>query len=765
MEEIVELNRVWIEVNGGLLTCRIMINVSSFKRVGDRNFYLSQLCARHSRSKNFAFLGNCNWQYLEPQCINSPISVGIRSLCTAKSSDSHDKESTQRDKKVLPTNDSATSANAKPTVKTIGPIKSAINVTVDFIVNPRQSWRAIKEVIDHYWMGTKLLWSEMKVAKEIIGKISRGGGMSRRERIQLLRTTTDLFRLVPFSLFIIIPFMELLLPFALKLFPNMLPSTFQDSITKQESMKKELQMRFAVANFMQETMKEMAERKSRKLGKAGETEDEHAAGAKELIEFMDKARIGEAISNDAVVRIARLFKDELTLDNISRPQLVSMCRYMGLQAYGGDMFLRFQLRVKLNSIKDDDRRILWEGIDSLNTLELKEACRERGMRSYDLTHFRLKRQLNEWLQLSTQKNIPISLLIMSRAFNLVSTPDEESVDESPESLLTRSMSSLDLDMVNEVVIAAASPLEADTKEIRKRKLESIEFQKEMIKEEKHDREPKLVESAQKDEQTDDQTAVSSHADPSSSRIIEIIDTAVSPIEKEDLEDAEDSERARATVRLTLDEVEALCDLARGSVLQREKSALAVLQATLDLSKHVTDEGDVKETKQALLSSSSSSSPPSSDSELFEMLPQSKIVNPLYERHLDTFLTEAVEMEEGGGPHPDKSLTNLQGVVSSMLDKLKIQLDTTEKALGDNVYLLDSDGDGKISAEEIREAVVRIVNRPSSVGEAEKLIELLDTNKDGTVSLVDLLQYIKKKREKMEQYGNESEDSDPYSKPK
>jgi hypothetical protein len=44
----------------------------------------------------------------------------------------------------------------------------------------------------------------------------------------LKRTTQDLLRLVPFSVFIIVPFMEFLLPVALKLFPNMLPSTFED---------------------------------------------------------------------------------------------------------------------------------------------------------------------------------------------------------------------------------------------------------------------------------------------------------------------------------------------------------------------------------------------------------------------------------------------------------------------------------------------------------------------------------------------------------
>ena len=46
--------------------------------------------------------------------------------------------------------------------------------------------------------------------------------------LQLVRTSADLFRLVPFSVFIIVPFMEFLLPVALKLFPGLLPSTFAE---------------------------------------------------------------------------------------------------------------------------------------------------------------------------------------------------------------------------------------------------------------------------------------------------------------------------------------------------------------------------------------------------------------------------------------------------------------------------------------------------------------------------------------------------------
>jgi hypothetical protein len=313
--------------------------------------------------------------------------------------------------------------------------------------------------------------------------------------------------------------------------------------------------------------------------------------------------------------------------------------------------------------------------------------------------------------------------------------------------------------VNEVVIASASHTESDTKEIRRRRLESIEFQKEMIEEEKQDMQPavKQLEAPKSDAQSHDSSSQKARTadDDASPRTIEI-ETNITPFTENAL--AKGMERSRTTVKLTLDEIEALCDLARGSVLHREKSALAILQATLDLSKKVSDDDQQDSKKPTLPKSSNMLSNAASVFHSIKtpdvglhMFPQSRIVNPIYVKHLSTFPKEKLMQKE------DKSLANLQGVVSTMLDKLKIQIDTTEKALGDKVYLLDSDGDGKISAGEIREAVVRIVNRPSSVSEAEKLISLLDRNKDGTVSLVDLLQYIKKKRESFEK-GESSEES-------
>lgn len=74
--------------------------------------------------------------------------------------------------------------------------------------------------------------------------------------MQLKRTTVDLLRLIPFSVFVIVPFMEFLLPVALRLFPNMLPSTFESGMASAEKERKLLRVRIEMAKFLQETVRE-----------------------------------------------------------------------------------------------------------------------------------------------------------------------------------------------------------------------------------------------------------------------------------------------------------------------------------------------------------------------------------------------------------------------------------------------------------------------------------------------------------------------------
>ena len=114
----------------------------------------------------------------------------------------------------------------------------------------------IKKEVQHYWDGTKLLATEVKISSKLALKMTAGYELTRREQRQLHRTVQDLGRLVPFSVFVIVPFAELLLPVALKLFPNMLPSTYEGQKSKESKAASLRSTRKEVSNFLRQTLRE-----------------------------------------------------------------------------------------------------------------------------------------------------------------------------------------------------------------------------------------------------------------------------------------------------------------------------------------------------------------------------------------------------------------------------------------------------------------------------------------------------------------------------
>ncbi|XP_054853142.1 LETM1 domain-containing protein LETM2, mitochondrial [Eublepharis macularius] len=275
---------------------------------------------------------------------------------------------------------------------------------------PKKSLRQrIVDELKHYYNGFHLLWIDTKVAARMVWRLLHGQILTRRERRRLLRTSADLFRLVPFLVFIIVPFMEFLLPVFLKLFPEMLPSTFETESKKEEKQRKKLSAKLEIAKFLQETIAEMARRNKASTGEA----------TKQFSSYVQKVRhSGQQPSTQEIVQFTKLFEDELTLEHLERPQLVALCKLLELQPIGTNNLLRFQLLMKLRSIKADDEMIAKEGVNGLSVSELQSACRARGMRSLGLTAEQLKEQIKQWLDLHLRENVPPSLLLLSRALYL-----------------------------------------------------------------------------------------------------------------------------------------------------------------------------------------------------------------------------------------------------------------------------------------------------------------------------------------------------------
>uniref|UniRef100_A0A8D0H589 LETM1 domain-containing protein LETM2, mitochondrial n=1 Tax=Sphenodon punctatus TaxID=8508 RepID=A0A8D0H589_SPHPU len=120
----------------------------------------------------------------------------------------------------------------QPDQSTAAHIKAPSNQDTETVVSRRTLRQRIVDEVKYYYNGFHLLWIDTKVAAKMVWRLLHGQVLTRRERRRLLRTCADLFRLVPFLVFIIVPFMEFLLPVFLKLFPEMLPSTFETESKK-----------------------------------------------------------------------------------------------------------------------------------------------------------------------------------------------------------------------------------------------------------------------------------------------------------------------------------------------------------------------------------------------------------------------------------------------------------------------------------------------------------------------------------------------------
>ncbi|KAI3683317.1 hypothetical protein L1987_83820 [Smallanthus sonchifolius] len=524
------------------------------------------------------------------------------------------------------------------------------------------------DTMKHYWLGIKLLGVDVKISSRLLLKLAGGKSLSRRERQQLTRTTADIFRLVPVAVFIIVPFMEFLLPVFLKLFPNMLPSTFQDKMKEQEALKRKLNARMEYAKFLQDTVKEMAkEVQNTRSGEIKKT-------AEDLDDFLNKVRTGASVANDEILGFAKLFNDELTLDNISRPRLVNMCKYMGIQPYGTDTYLRYMLRKRLQWIKNDDRMIQAEGgVDALSEDELREDCRERGMLGL-LSVEEMRQQLRDWLDLSLNHSVPSSLLILSRAFTV-------SGKLKPEEVVRATLSSLPDEVVDTVGVTALSS--EDSVSERKRKLEFLEMQEELIKEE---------EEKEEEEQAKKKQSVDSNKDVA---LEEMVNATAS--------DVQEQARARA-----LDKQEQLCKVSE---------ALAVLSSASSVSRE-------REEFLRLVNKEINLYHSMMDKEGTDTVKAYKAAHEEPDTSTDERVADGVS----------SALINR---VDAMLQKLEKEIDDVDAKIGDRWRVLDRDYDGKVTPEEVASAAIYLKDTLGKEGVLE-LISNLSKDKEGKILVEDIV---------------------------
>lgn len=548
--------------------------------------------------------------------------------------------------------------------------------------------RIKKKIVDealHYYHGFRLLFIDINVSRKLVWRVLNGKSLNRREHRLLVRTVSDLFRLVPFSVFIIVPFMELLLPVAIKLFPGMLPSTFQTATEKDEKMKQALKVKLEMAKFLQQTLDDMAVQ-----GKGRSSE-----AAKEFAEFFVKVRTtGEQATNEEIMKFSKLFEDEITLDSLSRPQLTALCRVLEIQPIGTNNFLRFHLRMKLRSLAADDKVIQKEGIESLTAAELQQTCRTRGMRAYGMSEDALRMQLAQWLDLSLEKKVPPSLLLLSRALLLpdrIPTSDQlkATISVLPDTVVTQTKAAIG---EREGKIDNKIKIEIIKEEVRKIDEEHQEQKEEETKEIEREEKEILVDKA-----------------PIITQDIGIQPQILHATALEEPQIADDSrkkEELRATDFEALED--ALDTLSKGKKILVEKELDDLKE---ELAEYQEDVDDLQEVVKVLDKSESKVQESKAARRLF------KKVNSMIHK-MDAVLEE-LEHEE------KKLIKDLEAKGS--LEGKEAQKESEEL----------------VSIEELKDAIKRIQKIPddSLVNRISEVLAKMDIDKDGAIRLDDVLKVV------------------------
>lgn len=558
----------------------------------------------------------------------------------------------------------------------------------------------IKAEIIHYYHGFRLLFLDINVCTKLVWRILNGNQLTRREHKLLVRTVGDLFRLIPFSVFIIVPFMELALPLFIKFFPGMLPSTFQTSSDKEDKLKKNFKVKLEMTKFLQKTLDDMAV-----FSKGGHS----SQAAKEFSEFFQKIRTSGAMStSDEIMKFSKLFEDEITLDNLPRPQLMALCRVLEMNPIGTTNFLRFQIRLKLRSLTADDKMIQKEGINSLSVSELQAACRARGMRALGVSEERLKAQLAQWLDLSLEKKVPPSLLLLTQAFMF------------PEAISTEQKLAATIQALPDVVGTATKAVigEREGKVDFKTKVQVVKEEMEKIKEERLELQQEEIKTQQieaekaKEEIMVDSapTLLGGRVDPALKALVDDIKKAVIKDQKgeEEVTSKDIAALESALEQKLLFEKETLAELREE--MQEYEEDIHELKTMISTSKQVEE---VKETKAA--------------KRLFQR------VNKLISK-MDKVLAKLEAQEQkspDASPPPEKKAGEDVLRIDELIDSIKKIQGVTEspslERLSEVLNKLDADRDGLVRVDLLLKMLEIVGDEGVKLSKKQinELVELLD----------------------------------------
>jgi hypothetical protein len=503
------------------------------------------------------------------------------------------------------------------------------------------------------------------------------------------------------------------------------------------------------------TMKRLATTSTPGAAEGGNKADGTAVTMRQVLDELEAVRAGKRVSPDSVVKVAKMFQDELTIDNMPRGQLASLAKYMGLSPFTPDPILRMQLRVRFRDLKSDDRDLYIEGIDSLTKDELKAACEARGLRAFGLAEPEYRSQLNNWLHFSVKEGVPGTLLVLSSAFQIATLPGKA---EQPAQALQESISAIDDHVVAEVVLAqsnnaqtekaapaaaAAAPAgEAEAKPVaaaaaaaaakeRKEtaeqkthllamKLESIEFQNALIKAEREAAESE----AQSEKYAKEATRLAQQ--------LAALDAA---------KNATDAQRLRSEAN------KAAVAAEESKALASKKQQLVLRMKSQDASRGAAEVSQKQTSKdEATISTLAQGATMAREAAVLAKLRAVR-------QRLETAEAMAASRKQQAAASGDKKAAPAAGsggadrYLKQKLDGLMQDIEKDFETLRNSINLVDllraadADKDGNVNQQELHSALKKLTASVGSEEAAAALIKRLDADKDGSISVRELEAFL------------------------
>lgn len=107
------------------------------------------------------------------------------------------------------------------------------------------------------------------------------------------------------------------------------------------------------------------------------------------------------------------------------------------------------------------------------------------------------------------------------------------------------------------------------------------------------------------------------------------------------------------------------------------------------------------------------------------------------------------------PKGNKSAIRMMDKLESMIGSLEDELQKVDDSIGDTLNHLDLDNDGVLTAEELKNAIKDILAKHNTDEDANWAVSQIDENKDGKVTVTELVDWIEKRTNLMELTGKDN----------